>query len=115
MLTEQQAKCLHFIENYIDAHAGVSPSLHEMMEPLEVASKASVHRVLTELEERGFIRRFPKRSRSIEVVDRFASAESIVLRRAAANIVERCADDALAGADCTVPAVMIQALWEALR
>jgi SOS-response transcriptional repressor LexA len=114
MLTEQQAKCLHFIEDYIHAHGGISPSLYEMMEPLEVASKASVHRVLTELEQRGFIRRFPKRPRSIEIVDRFATAESIVLRRVAAEIVEHCESSAAAEPGYIVPAAMIQALREAL-
>ena len=115
MLTEQQAKCLHFIEDYIHAHGGISPSLYEMMEPLEVASKASVHRVLTELEQRGFIRRHPKRPRSIEVVDRFSTAEAIVLRRAAAEIVEHCEAKVSAGVSCTIPASMIQALREALQ
>ena len=114
MLTQQQAKCLHFIEDYIHANGGMSPSLHEMMEPLEVASKASVHRVLTELEQRGFIRRFPKRPRGIEIVDRFAEAESIALRRAAADILEHCADGATVGEDHVVPAALIRALQEAL-
>lgn len=114
MLTEQQAKCLHFIEDYIHDHGGVSPTLYEMMEPLEVASKGSVFRVLKELEQRGFIRRHPKQARSIEVIAHVAATESMSLRRAASDIIAHVGQDATAGHVCSLPAAMVLALAEAL-
>ena len=115
MLTEQQAKCLHFIEDYIHDHGGVSPSFFEMMEPLELSSKSGVHRVLTELEERGFIRRHPKRVRGIKVIERATAADKDAgLRAVAAEIVSKVGENAARLRTCSVPASLILALREAL-
>ena len=48
--------------------AGVSPSFDEMKEALDLASKSGIHRLITALEERGFLRRLPHRARALEVV-----------------------------------------------
>ncbi|WP_336276814.1 transcriptional repressor LexA [Bartonella sp. CB178] len=67
MLTCKQYELLLFIYNHIKK-TGVSPSFDEMRTALELASKSGIHRLVTALEERGFIRRLPNRARAMEVV-----------------------------------------------
>jgi repressor LexA len=67
MLTRKQHELLMFIHERIK-EAGVSPSFDEMKEALDLASKSGIHRLITALEERGFIRRLPHRARALEVV-----------------------------------------------
>ncbi|CAN5883515.1 transcriptional repressor LexA [soil metagenome] len=67
MLTRKQHELLMFIHERIK-ESGVSPSFDEMKEALELASKSGIHRLITALEERGFLRRLPHRARALEVV-----------------------------------------------
>ena len=67
MLTRKQHELLMFIHERIK-ETGVSPSFDEMKEALDLASKSGIHRLITALEERGFIRRLPNRARAIEVI-----------------------------------------------
>ncbi len=67
MLTRKQYELLVFIDQRLKA-SGVSPSFDEMKEALGLKSKSGIHRLITGLEERGFIRRLPHRARALEVV-----------------------------------------------
>lgn len=67
MLTRKQNDLLRFIDERLKK-SGVSPSFDEMKEALGLKSKSGVHRLITALEERGFIRRLPHRARALEVV-----------------------------------------------
>jgi len=66
MLTRKQHELLMFIHERIK-ETGVSPSFDEMKEALNLASKSGIHRLITALEERGFLRRLPHRARALEV------------------------------------------------
>src|SRR5271156_787800 len=65
MLTKKQRELLLFINGRIK-ETGVSPSFDEMKEALDLASKSGIHRLITALEERGFLRRLPQRARGLE-------------------------------------------------
>lgn len=67
MLTPKQRELLLFIHERIK-ESGVSPSFDEMKDALDLASKSGIHRLITALEERGFIRRLPHRARALEVL-----------------------------------------------
>ncbi|MFZ5791990.1 MAG: transcriptional repressor LexA [Pseudomonadota bacterium] len=67
MLTRKQNELLLFINKRL-TEAGVSPSFDEMKEALGLKSKSGIHRLITGLEERGFIRRLPHRARALEVL-----------------------------------------------
>lgn len=67
MLTAKQRELLLLIDNRLRA-GGVSPSFDEMRDALGLKSKSGVHRLISALEERGFIRRLPNRARALEVV-----------------------------------------------
>jgi repressor LexA len=67
MLTAKQHELLNFIHERL-AKTGVSPSFDEMREALDLKSKSGVHRLISALEERQFIRRLPNRARALEVV-----------------------------------------------
>ena len=67
MLTAKQHELLNFINDRLSA-TGVSPSFDEMREALDLKSKSGVHRLISALEERQFIRRLPNRARALEVV-----------------------------------------------
>jgi repressor LexA len=67
MLTKKQRDLLNFIHNRVQRD-GVPPSFDEMKEALDLRSKSGIHRLITALEERGFIRRLAHRARAIEVV-----------------------------------------------
>ena len=67
MLTRKQYDLLHFIHKRLQRD-GVPPSFDEMKEALDLRSKSGIHRLITALEERGFIRRLPHRARAIEIV-----------------------------------------------
>jgi repressor LexA len=67
MLTAKQRELLLFIDGRLKQD-GVSPSFDEMREALELKSKSGVHRLISALEERGFIRRLPNRARALEVL-----------------------------------------------
>jgi repressor LexA len=67
MLTKKQRELLLFIKQRLTA-TGVSPSFDEMKDALHLKSKSGIHRLVSGLEERGFIRRLPHRARALEVV-----------------------------------------------
>lgn len=69
MLTPRQRQLLDFIQSYAARH-GVPPSFDEMREALDLRSKSGVHRLISSLADRGFIRRLPYRARAIELVPR---------------------------------------------
>lgn len=87
-LTAQQSQLKSFIQSFQTENFGVSPSFHQMAEAMGLTSKASIHRLLDALEERGHLYRIPNRARAIEVIApasplniadalRFASDEQI--------------------------------------
>jgi repressor LexA len=67
MLTKKQHELLMFVHQRLK-ETGVPPSFDEMKEALDLASKSGIHRLITALEERGFIRRLPHRARAMEVI-----------------------------------------------
>ncbi len=67
MLTRKQYDLLHFIHKRLQTD-GVPPSFDEMKEALDLRSKSGIHRLITALEERGFIRRLAHRARAIEII-----------------------------------------------
>ena len=67
MLTQKQKELLLFIHDRMQAD-GVPPSFDEMKDALDLKSKSGIHRLITALVERGFIRRLPHRARAIEVI-----------------------------------------------
>jgi repressor LexA len=67
MLTRKQLELLRFIHERV-TETGVPPSFDEMKDALDLRSKSGIHRLITALEERGFIRRLPNRARAIEVI-----------------------------------------------
>jgi repressor LexA len=67
MLTRKQHELLLFIHERMK-ETGIPPSFDEMKDALDLASKSGIHRLITALEERGFIRRLPNRARALEVL-----------------------------------------------
>ena len=67
MLTRKQLELLLFINERLK-ETGVPPSFDEMKDALDLRSKSGIHRLITALEERGFIRRLPNRARALEVI-----------------------------------------------
>src|SRR3984885_2739353 len=67
MLTRKQYELLRFISERLK-ESGVPPSFDELKDALDLRSKSGIHRLITALEERGFIRRLPNRARAIEVI-----------------------------------------------
>jgi repressor LexA len=67
MLTRKQLELLMFINERLK-ESGIPPSYDEMKDALDLRSKSGIHRLITALEERGFIRRLPNRARALEVI-----------------------------------------------
>ena len=67
MLTRKQHDLIRFIQERLEEN-GISPSFEEMKEALDLKSKSGVHRLVSALEERGFIRRLPNRARALEIL-----------------------------------------------
>lgn len=100
MLTKKQYELLLFIRDRL-SQSGVSPSFDEMKEALKLKSKSGVHRLITALEERGFIRRLPHRARALEVVKlpEAATARATTAAGFAPNVIEgRFAGNTIPGA-----------------
>ena len=81
MLTAKQHELLLFIQRKLE-DSGISPSFEEMKEALDLKSKSGVHRLISALEERGFIRRLPNRARALEVL---REPENVAASRKPAN------------------------------
>jgi repressor LexA len=97
MLTRKQHELLCFIHDRLGA-TGVSPSFEEMKEALDLKSKSGVHRLISALEERAFIRRLPNRARALEVLrmpERKAADPVAAVRKAAPAIIPPAANDVL--------------------
>src|SRR5579884_2586882 len=67
MLTQKQRELLLYINQRLNT-TGVSPSFDEMKDALGLKSKSGIHRLISGLEERGFLRRLPHRARALEVI-----------------------------------------------
>ncbi len=81
MLTRKQHQLLMFISRRLE-QSGISPSFDEMKDALDLKSKSGIHRLITGLEERGFIRRLPHRARALEVLKLPDSALAPAVTRA---------------------------------
>ncbi len=84
MLTRKQHELIRFIQDRLE-ESGISPSFEEMKEALDLKSKSGVHRLISALEERGFIRRLPNRARALEVLKQPEDVTTKAGARAAAN------------------------------
>ena len=76
MLTKKQLELLTFLKNHLNKN-DVPPSFDEMKDALNLKSKSGIHRLVSALEERGFIRRLPNRARAIEIIKTTAIEPSI--------------------------------------
>ena len=104
MLTAKQHELIQFIQQRLE-ETGISPSFEEMKEALDLKSKSGVHRLISALEERGFIRRLPNRARALEVIKqpedatpapRASAADVVPLQpKAAAPSVPEAANDVI--------------------
>lgn len=92
MLTRKQHELIRFIQTRLE-QSGVSPSFEEMKEALDLKSKSGVHRLISALEERGFIRRLPNRARALEVL---RQPEDIGTKPARAAVSSGAANDSAA-------------------
>ena len=90
MLTAKQRELLQFIHDRLK-ESGVSPSFDEMREALDLKSKSGVHRLISALEERQFIRRLPNRARALEVI----KMPDVVPAPQAARAVRTAANDTI--------------------
>ncbi len=99
MLTSKQHELLTYISRRLK-ETGISPSFDEMKDALNLRSKSVIHRLITALEERGFIRRLPHRARALEVLRLPESAISgAEARRFAPSVIKGDFSGALAGAE----------------
>ena len=87
MLTQKQSELLSFLKSHMDKH-DVPPSFDEMRDALGLASKSGIHRLVSGLEERGFIRRLANRARAIEILRPAANGNTFTgaLGRAAEQV-----------------------------
>ena len=86
MLTAKQHELIQFIQQRLE-ETGISPSFEEMKEALDLKSKSGVHRLISALEERGFIRRLPNRARALEVIKMPEDATPVGRTRPANDVV----------------------------
>jgi repressor LexA len=102
MLTAKQHELIRFIQQRLE-ETGISPSFEEMKEALDLKSKSGVHRLISALEERGFLRRLPNRARALEVVrqpedvtpSRGSTASNVVSMPAPAPRIAEAANDVI--------------------
>ncbi len=93
MLTRKQHELICFINDRL-AETGVSPSFEEMKDALDLKSKSGVHRLISALEERAFIRRLPNRARALEVM-RMPERGDAKVRMPAPAILPQAANDVI--------------------
>jgi repressor LexA len=91
MLTRKQHELLLYIDKSLNEN-GISPSFEEMKEALDLKSKSGVHRLISALVERGFIRRLPNRARALEVL-KIPEAKKAAAPEKAAAMPPRAAND----------------------
>jgi repressor LexA len=87
MLTRKQFELLRFIHERLK-ESGIPPSFDEMKDALDLRSKSGIHRLITALEERGFIRRLPNRARALEVIKLPEPVSSGVRRGFTPSVIE---------------------------
>jgi repressor LexA len=90
MLTRKQLELLRFIHERL-RETGVPPSFDEMKDALDLKSKSGIHRLITALEERGFLKRLPNRARALEIIripDGFATSAAPPRGRFNPSVVE---------------------------
>jgi repressor LexA len=98
MMTSKQQELLSFIHQRLE-EGGVSPSFEEMKDALDLRSKSGIHRLISALEERGFIRRLPNRARALEVLklpdgmERIKKPALVVVPKAPAPAMPIAAND----------------------
>ncbi len=105
MLTKKQHELLQFIHHRL-LDTGVSPSFDEMKDALNLRSKSGIHRLITALEERGFITRLPHRARALEVIKMPEAAAGGSAKRPAAksaNVIRADFSGPLAGVSAASP------------
>jgi len=109
MLTRKQHQLLLYLHEYLTEH-GVSPSFDEMKEALDLKSKSGIHRLVTGLEERGFIRRLAHRARAVEILRLPDDVAAEQTRRPGfqPNVIEGRFREALPGAPAPGDAEAIQ-------
>jgi repressor LexA len=110
MLTRKQYELLMFIDERLRA-SGISPSFDEMKDALDLKSKSGIHRLITGLEERGFIRRLAHRARALEVVRLPENISDHTLPPARAfspTVIKGTFTQALIGAPVAGPADAVQ-------
>ena len=76
MLTKKQKELFDYLSNYISSN-NISPSFEEMKQAVNLKSKSGIHRLVTSLEQRGFIRRLKHKARAMEITKNFASSKDI--------------------------------------
>lgn len=111
MLTRKQHELLTFIHEKLEA-TGISPSFEEMKEALDLRSKSGIHRLITALEERGFIRRLAHRARALEVI-KLPEAKTAT-KKPRSNVIEpnfKRRPEALVGAVGGADGVVEMPLW----
>lgn len=91
MLTAKQHELIRFIQKRLE-ETGISPSFEEMKAALDLKSKSGVHRLISALEERGFIRRLANRARALEVLK--GPEDAVANSRGARGVVARGGNDA---------------------
>lgn len=99
MLTAKQHELIRFIQQKLE-DTGISPSFEEMKEALDLKSKSGVHRLISALEERGFIRRLPNRARALEVIK---LPENSVMSASRASASPTSANDSVIAAHMSKP------------
>ncbi len=115
MLTRKQHELLTFIDRHL-RETGFSPSFEEMKEALQLRSKSGIHRLISALEERGFLRRHHHRARALEVVRLpenlsalpVAQPASVTLGNFAPNVIQGNFTGRLAGVRAAVDAGAVQ-------
>ena len=94
MLTAKQHELIRFIQRKLE-ETGISPSFEEMKDALDLKSKSGVHRLISALEERGFIRRLPNRARALEVIKQPEDVTPAARSRPANDVLARATGPAL--------------------
>ena len=109
MLTKKQHELLLYIHEHLGTE-GISPSFDEMKEALGLKSKSGIHRLITGLVERGFIRRLPHRARAVEVLRLPGDApeDTAAAGRFAPKVIEGAFKAALPGATVAAEVESVQ-------